>query len=179
MQTLTFTKPHILNGALVPAGVSSDPAYTLSTTPPGRVRGVTSLSGTPTASINWPERSFDIDGERLPIDSVERKVWVKGRLTSARVWQWGQVEYELRYGNETEEWTAKDLSSPDTPVAYFRSARSHIVHKNEPAQLTIELNIPPAQLKFLLLALIYSEVRRLDVLGLGKRPTEMVVGAIS
>ncbi|TRM59233.1 hypothetical protein BD626DRAFT_508664 [Schizophyllum amplum] len=179
MQIFTFSDgKDILNGALISAGSQCDVAYTLGTTRNGRVRGVTSLSGTPTSSIIWPERYFDIGGETSRIDSVEREVWIEGRLTSARAWQWGQAEYELRYANG--ERTAKDLlsASANNVVASLRSPRSHVFHKNEPAQWSIEIPMLPTQLRFLLLALLYSEVRRLDVMGAGGGPPETAPGGV-
>ncbi|TRM59235.1 hypothetical protein BD626DRAFT_157242 [Schizophyllum amplum] len=164
MPSFDFTGKNILNGSLVPES-GNLPAYKIETTKIGKhARGVTTLSGTPAASISWPERSFTIGGETLPLDNIECKVWVDGKLKSARIWQWEKTEYELHFWNG--EWTVKDCSSsssPDVVVAQFRSATSHVLHKNTPARLTLSCDVQPAELAFLLLALIYSEFRRADI----------------
>ncbi|KAL1743704.1 hypothetical protein HDZ31DRAFT_40302 [Schizophyllum fasciatum] len=161
MRTLSFKDSDILNTTLV----SSDDAeatYTIKTASMGGEK-VTTLNGTsPAASIHWGEQiTFAVGDESIPVKAAEREVWVKGRYTSARIWSWGKWEYELDYANGG--WTVKDVLS-DSTVAYLRSAQSHIVHKNEPAQLAVNPDISPAGFAFLLLAIVYSEWRRLKVM---------------
>ncbi|KAI4528519.1 hypothetical protein K525DRAFT_359127 [Schizophyllum commune Loenen D] len=174
MHTLTFAGDDILNGSLLDDG-SSDADYTIHiNTNYGRIRKETTLvTSALSASIKWPERCLSIGAETHPISEVERKVYVEGRLTTARAWKWGKIEYELDYADGA--WTAKDLSSSShkTIIAYFRSSRSHLFRKNEPARFVLERDVPPAELAFLLIALLYSEIRRLDVAQSGRSASEI------
>ncbi|KAL1660737.1 hypothetical protein GGF50DRAFT_130030 [Schizophyllum commune] len=173
MHTLTFAGD-ILNGSLLDDG-GNDADYTIHiNTDYGRIRKETTLvTSALSASIDWPERCLSIGAETHPISEVERKVYVEGRLTTARTWKWQKKEYELDYADGA--WTAKELSSssPKTVIAYFRSSRSHLFRKNEPARFVLERDVPSAELAFLLIALLYSEIRRLDVAQSGRSASEI------
>ncbi|KAL1664548.1 hypothetical protein GGF50DRAFT_54625 [Schizophyllum commune] len=182
MRTLTFTNRDILNTALVPSDEGEHP-YAIETVRSRSGEKITIVSGTsPAASIYWNEHYFVMGSESLPVKSLEHEVWVKGRYTSARAWRWGKYEYEVDYADggwmvgcmvnsacllrAERSIQVKDVlsSHPDTAVAYLRSARTHLLHKTEPAQLIVKPDISSEGLAFLLLALIYSEWRRLEVL---------------
>ncbi|KAL1714365.1 hypothetical protein EV715DRAFT_209734 [Schizophyllum commune] len=164
MRTLTFTNRDVLNTVLVPNDEDEHP-YTIETVRSRIGEKITIVSGTsPAASIYWNEHYFVMGSESLPVKSLEQEVWVKGRYTSARAWRSGMYEYEVDYADGG--WTVKDVlsSHPNTAVAYLRSARTHLLHKTEPAQLIVKPDISSEGLAFLLLTLIYSEWRRLEVL---------------
>ncbi|KAI5900586.1 uncharacterized protein SCHCODRAFT_02695776 [Schizophyllum commune H4-8] len=186
MRTLTFTNRDVLNTTLVPNDEGEHP-YAIETVRSRSGEKITIVSGTsPAASIYWNEHYFVMGSESLPVKSLEHDVWVKGRYTSARAWRWSKFEYEVDYAEggwtvgymvnsvrvlRAEAAQVKDVlsSHPDTTVAYLRSARTHLLHKTEPAQLIVKPDVSSEGFAFLLLALIYSEWRRLEVLGDNRR----------
>ncbi|KAL1751874.1 hypothetical protein FB107DRAFT_293594 [Schizophyllum commune] len=162
--SLTFTKKDVLNSVVL-----SDHGaivYTTQSLKGFRGRKVTSLTGggalngsstahTPPASIQWRKRLIDINGQVKHIDMVKRRS--RGWFSSARLWQWGNISYELHYSSG--EWTAR--SSGNT-VATFFPYQPRLFHKSEQAQIFLLRDVPPTDLVFLLVAFIYMELRRQD-----------------
>ncbi|KAI5900593.1 uncharacterized protein SCHCODRAFT_02608314 [Schizophyllum commune H4-8] len=164
MRTFTFSSLDILNSSIVPEG-SDFSEYTVETTGgKGSARGVTTLSGAFDASINWSEKYFDIAGQTLPFNELDKKMVVDGRQRSGRLWQWGNAQYELKCRDRA--WTVTDLLT-DTVVAHLRTAEKHTFQRSKPARLALERDIPPAELAFLILALLASEARWLDIMKPG------------
>ncbi|TRM59266.1 hypothetical protein BD626DRAFT_508762 [Schizophyllum amplum] len=152
--TLTFTGKDILNDTIcLPGG---RPAYTLHTTKGVRGRKVTTVTGSPTAFINWRKRYLEIGSQMLPIDAVKRRAG--GWLARKRMWLWGETGYELHYSRQ--QWSAKNPSG--AVVARFSPYRMRIFRKSDPAQIVFLYDFPPAEAAFLVLVFIYSEIRRQD-----------------
>ncbi|TRM59876.1 hypothetical protein BD626DRAFT_572276 [Schizophyllum amplum] len=177
--TLSITSKNMLNAPLcLPDGTV---AFTTSTEKHlFKGRGITAFQGQSHfahthAEINWKNKYFDINGEVLPHNRIMQK---SGGLFSRRVEArreviWPNLDVliqpqdmdirefvvELHYDNK--EWTAK---SPTTNVIIgrFRSRRERLLHDDENATLTIDVDLASPEAMFLILAFMYSETRRLD-----------------
>lgn len=159
--TLSITSKNMLNAPLcLPDGTV---AFTTSTEKHlFKGRGITAFQGQSHfahthAEINWKNKYFDINGEVLPHNRIMQKSG--GLFSSRKTWTYGKFVVELHYDNK--EWTAK---SPTTNVIIgrFRSRRERLLHDDENATLTIDVDLASPEAMFLILAFMYSETRRLD-----------------
>ncbi|KAI4522812.1 hypothetical protein K525DRAFT_162006, partial [Schizophyllum commune Loenen D] len=158
--SLTFTKKDILNSLIL--GDHGGIIYTTQSLKGFRGRKVTSLIGgsstshTPPASIQWRKRLIDINGQVMHVDSLKRRS--RGWFSSARLWQWGALSYELHFSRG--EWTAR--SSDGNTVATFFPYQPRLFHKSEQAQIFLLRDLSPTETAFLIVVFIYMELRRQD-----------------
>ena len=117
MRAFTFNSPDILNSGIVPEG-SDIPEYTVETTGGKRCgREMTTLGGAFNACINWSEKCFEIAGERLSFNDLDKKIVVDGRQKSGRLWQWGNAQYELKCRDRA--WTVSGLGRSGFTLPMF------------------------------------------------------------
>ncbi|KAL1720004.1 hypothetical protein EV715DRAFT_272164 [Schizophyllum commune] len=163
--SLTFTKKDILNSLIL--GDHGGIIYTTQSLKGFRGRKVTSLIGggalngsstahTPPASIQWRKRLIDINGQVMHVDSLKRRS--RGWFSSARLWQWGAMSYELHFSSG--EWTAR--SSDGNTVATFFPYQRRVFHKSEQAQIFLLRDLSPTETAFLIVVFIYMELSRQD-----------------
>ncbi|KAI5900578.1 uncharacterized protein SCHCODRAFT_02608274 [Schizophyllum commune H4-8] len=164
--SLTFTKKDILNSLIL--GDHGGIIYTTQSLKGFRGRKVTSLIGggalsgsstahtTPPASIQWRKRLVDINGQVKHVEMLKRRS--RGWFSSARLWQWGDMSYELHFSSG--EWTAR--SSDGNTVATFFPYQPRLFHKSEQAQIFLLRDLSPTETAFLIVVFIYMELRRQD-----------------
>jgi len=117
--------------------------------------------------IYWKQKLFEVRGSIRPISTIRR---TEGRLfKKLRYWRWGDVdhrkEYCLRYQNR-DGWRATVGSqATGTSAQFIAPNRPRLFGRTPPPVLRFKKAALFEDEVFLILAFIYSEVKRQDVSG--------------
>ncbi|KAG6828511.1 hypothetical protein H0H92_007728 [Tricholoma furcatifolium] len=167
MEAYFDNKGNILN-ACIRSTRDKSVLYTLKTTFGLRGRKVTVfLDENPplgrsahVASLYWNEKVFDIQGQRKHVSDIRR---TEGKIfRKTHYWRWGadRKEYELRY--ENDGWKASLNDRMSIAARLLISARPHLFTKTEPPALHLTKTALEADEIFLVMSMIYSEIKRQD-----------------
>ncbi|KAG6901270.1 hypothetical protein C0995_014359 [Termitomyces sp. Mi166 len=176
METYFDNKGNLLN-ARIRSTRDKSVLYTLKTTFGLRGRKVTVLldenpapgRSSHVASLYWKDKSFEILSQKKTVSEVRRtqggffKKWVVGDLDLSRHWKWttDRKEYELRYDDD-EGWKATLNDNMSIAARFLVPGRPHLFGKLDPPTLHLTKTALEADEIFLILALIYSEIKRQD-----------------
>ncbi|KAG6819095.1 hypothetical protein H0H93_015514 [Arthromyces matolae] len=124
--------------------------------PPGRSENV--------AALHWREKVFEIGGVKKTVADLRRR---EGKFFKrTRHWRWTpeRKEYELQY-DEDKGWKATLNTSIQIAARLLISSRPHLFHffkKPNPPALHLTKTALEADEVFLILVLIYEEIKRQD-----------------
>ncbi|KAG5336973.1 hypothetical protein J132_04066 [Termitomyces sp. J132] len=168
METYFDNKGNILNSCIRSTRDKSA-LYTLKTTFGLRGRKLTVLldenpapgRSSHVASLNWKDKSFEILGQRKTLSEVRRTQG--GFFKKTRHWRWtaDRKEYELRYDDD-EGWKATLNDNMSIGARFLVPGRPHLFGKLDPPALHLTKTALEADEIFLILVLIYSEIKRQD-----------------
>ncbi|KAF7362802.1 hypothetical protein MVEN_00630000 [Mycena venus] len=109
--------------------------------------------------IDWREKTIRIGQNERPVAYLKQHRG--GMFSSKRQWSWTDIAYTVKY-EDNRDWTATPISE-SVEVARLRSRNEHLFRSSDPAIVWFSEDIPnDTEKMFLLLVLLYSEVRRLD-----------------
>ncbi|KAG6863847.1 hypothetical protein C0991_002705, partial [Blastosporella zonata] len=168
MEAYFDNKGNILN-ACVRSTRDKSVLYTLKTTFGLRGRKVTVLldenpppgRSAHVASLYWKDKLFEILGQRKYVSDIRRK---EGRfLSKTRHWKWSteRKEYELRY-DEDEGWKAALNENMSIAARFLVPSRPYLFRKPPPPALHLTKTALERDEVFLILAMLYSEIKRQD-----------------
>ncbi|KAJ7093432.1 hypothetical protein B0H15DRAFT_799228 [Mycena belliarum] len=173
---------------VLPAGnhFTRNKSYTTSTVRKGSSRQSTSLvgaPGSPDTEIDWKRNTFTISGETRHVGELRKKRatfsscailfprfisacanHISGKLKS-RYWSWFECEeYRVKYDSELENtWMVSSYSG--TVLATFSSNIHRVFHGNSLPALNLSSSIHDEdKRRFIILVLLYSEIKRLESL---------------
>ncbi|KAF9460193.1 hypothetical protein BDZ94DRAFT_944392 [Collybia nuda] len=165
MLVFTFTETDLLNTPLLPSHHSNAGriSYTLRTKKGILGRKITTLSASGGHSthtllggaINWRKKRFEIGGVRRKCSGLKHRT---GLFSSSQEWNWSGQHYVIKYSRN--QWMATCSSSRDSPSAVFTVRRSHFFRKSEPATIAFSPDLPQDDVVFLILVIIFSEMKR-------------------
>jgi len=169
MEAYFDNKGNILNARIrIPRDDSA--IYTLKTTFGLRGRRVTVLQdenpplspGKPACvgMILWREKVLEVFGERKAVRDVRRMVG--GFFKKTRYWRWtaDRNEYEVRH--DDEGWKATLDHNMSIAARFLVSLRPHLFSKADPPSLHLTKTALEADEVFLILVMIYEEIKRQD-----------------
>ncbi|KAJ7495294.1 hypothetical protein FB451DRAFT_1121780 [Mycena latifolia] len=133
-------------------------------------------------AINWGEKSIEVGGMKRAIKEVRR---VEGGLfNKKKYWRWGPARKEYTLAHSHEEWKATlvpassqptsasestatsesttDADSSEPAAHFFTPSRPHLFTKPAPPRLRLSSAALAEDEVFLILVLVYEEVRRQD-----------------
>ncbi|KAJ7100766.1 hypothetical protein B0H15DRAFT_796467 [Mycena belliarum] len=164
LTTFTFESAKILSTTLLSRDLASV-KYTTSTVRKGSSRQSTSLvgaPGSPDTEIDWKRNTFTISGETRHVGELRKK---RATFSSSRYWSWFDCEeYRVKYDSELENtWTVSSYSG--TVLATFSSNIHRVFHGNSLPALNLSSSIHDEdERRFIILVLLYSEIKRLESL---------------
>ncbi|KAG6827594.1 hypothetical protein H0H92_011190 [Tricholoma furcatifolium] len=169
MASYAFTHKDFLNSTLRPLTSSSASApapYRISTNS-GFLAGnkVTTLDPyTPSGvsgKIHWKSDEFEIGRVRRATGTLIYSTGGFWNLGWTQECRWSYQSYVIQYANN--QWTVTPSNAPRSiPVAILVPYESHIFRSAEPATLSLAPGLPNEEGVFLMLVLLYSEVKRLQ-----------------
>ncbi|KAF9043909.1 hypothetical protein BJ165DRAFT_175844 [Panaeolus papilionaceus] len=176
MEVIFNNKTNILNAQLLTTH-DSCPIYTLSTkqTMWGRtytyLRDVNPVLGKKgqgdgmiVGMINWKKKTMDVGGQRKKLGDVRRKILglAKGKSSKTRLWQWAPDREEYCMEHEDEGWKITATSTSAIVGTLTVPYRPKLFGKTTPVVLKLSRAALARDEVFLILAAVYSEVKRGD-----------------
>ncbi|KAF5372688.1 hypothetical protein D9615_009875 [Tricholomella constricta] len=112
--------------------------------------------------ILWKEKAVEISGQRKSIAEIRRTEGGLLKLNKTRHWRWSpdSKEYEVRY--DRKGWKATVNDNMSIAARFLVPSRPHLFSKPEPPSLHLTKTALEADEVFLILVLIYSEIKRQD-----------------
>jgi len=111
-------------------------------------------------AIFWADKAFEIHGQRKPIAEILRK---EGRFfKKTRYWKWGTDRKEYQLIHDHDGWKAILNQNMSIAARFLLPPRPHIFGKADPPVLHLTKAALERDEIFLILLLIYSEVKRQD-----------------
>ncbi|CAK5284589.1 unnamed protein product [Mycena citricolor] len=162
MQAYDFESERLTKGTIRSADDGSR-RWTLETTRQtfnGRSKTtIENRAGTLVGTIDWRERVFEIAGSAFGIDVLKRKV---SNFSATRYWRWKSgEEYKVRYSNTDDAWQAS-LATGET-VGELKSSITPLFREPSLPVLRLSSTIRDDEERvFMLMLLVYSEMKRLD-----------------
>jgi len=111
-------------------------------------------------AIHWQEKTLEVHGHKKRFSELKRH---EGNFFNrTRHWRWApdRKEYEVIY--EREEWKATLDNNMSIAARFSVPFRPHLFSKSQPAHLHLTKTALAEDEVFLILVLIYSEVKRQD-----------------
>ncbi|KAG5641312.1 hypothetical protein DXG03_005545 [Asterophora parasitica] len=148
--------------------------YTLHTTFGLRGRKLTVLkdenpplgrAGSSVGCILWNEKVIEIGGTRKSVKDIRRVEGGLFKMNKSSYWRWMPEgkEFEVRY--DQEGWKATLDNNMSIAARFLVPSRPHLFSKPEPPSLHLTKPALEADEVFLILLLIYSEIKRQDRTG--------------
>ncbi|KAJ6584207.1 hypothetical protein B0H10DRAFT_2052346 [Mycena sp. CBHHK59/15] len=111
-------------------------------------------------AINWTEKTFDILGHKKAHEEVRRSV---GSLfNKTKYWRWSADRKEYQVSYTDDEWKATLDDGKTIAGRFCVPFRPHLFSKSKPVVIHLTSAALAEDEVFLLLAFIYSEVKRQD-----------------
>ncbi|KAF8990051.1 hypothetical protein BDQ17DRAFT_1333707 [Cyathus striatus] len=167
MEAVFDNKTNVLNASIRNTHDSS-PIYHVTTSYSLWSRKVTLLKDVnPTSSdtaivgaIYWKEKTFEVNGHKKPLGDIRRK---EGNFLNQKYfWRWTTERKEYEAIHKEKEWQVIFTKDSSIAAQFAVPYRPHLLSKSSAPQLSITTKALTRDEVFLILLLIYSEVKRQD-----------------
>jgi len=165
MPLYTFISRDLLSTAILPDDPNTWMGYNANTT--WGVQGPKATQLTPNlfckhgppvdATIGWKDETFTIAGTCAKVNDLK---WRPKNSKSSRMWRWSHKSFIVTYHTGRKRWTASD-SSRRIDVT-FTLCKTRLFKADDPALIHFSDNISTEELVFLMVVMIYSEIKRQD-----------------